>query len=740
MNKRFYKLLITVNKNMSARRRETMKEQSELISAQEKLRFLPLLLDTIDKPVIVVNMEGQVVYFNQVAMDIFGWSSKNNHLDFGKEIVEPSVMELVQKNIQALEQGQTLTGDYIVTNPKGMQYQTRIRVTLIKDRGEDIICLVCEPHDRPEFQRLKTANKILTDVDTVLGDEVNYDTMLKKLVEFVTPQLADICLIHLLQSDGSFEQMALAPIGIIKNDAIHEWLRDDLTDDDFNGLPVVLHSGVSILIPDVNPSLRAGRAGIVSYMVLPLITHKQVRGAITFISTDPSRHFNQETLDLTENLAINVSIYLEKNRLYKESQKLKEELEQRVVERTAELSEANAQLKQSEQVIQTLFRISKKLNTTLDVDLILDELALEAIKIVNGESGFAGLRTETGMQVKKFFQRGNAIPVNYTWELGEGIPGWVLKYKVPYGTSDAINDPLINRELLVNENVRSIICTPILDSIGEVIGYFDIQNKIGAEGFSINDQEMLLTLAPVASIAIQNALAYQRRLETVAELKESSKQLEELAAKLESTREEERMRIARELHDQLGQSLTAIKFDLTSLTNQISPIDENLAHKAKDIMTQLNTMIKTVRRISTELRPGMLDDLGLIASIEWQAGDFQKRTGIECHVNAPGNNLNLTHEQSLALFRIFQEALTNVVRYAGAKHVEINLTTDGDLLIFEFRDDGRGIRAEEISGGRSLGLLGMSERVKHIGGKFEISGKTDQGTTIRVTIPMMKSN
>src|SRR4030042_1253616 len=182
------------------------------------------------------------------------------------------------------------------------------------------------------------------------------------------------------------------------------------------------------------------------------------------------------------------------------------------------------------------------------------------------------------MQVKKYFYDGVAIPFEYTWALGEGIPGWVLKYKVPYGTIDASNDPLIRRDLKVNEDVRSIICTPILDSVGEVIGYFDIRNKRGAEGFTVPDQEMLLTLAPVASIAIQNAVAYQQRLENLAELKESSRQLEEFASKLEATREEERLRISRELHDQLGQSLTAMKFDLPFLARQLTKIDEDLEH------------------------------------------------------------------------------------------------------------------------------------------------------------------
>jgi signal transduction histidine kinase len=178
---------------------------------------------------------------------------------------------------------------------------------------------------------------------------------------------------------------------------------------------------------------------------------------------------------------------------------------------------------------------------------------------------------------------------------------------------------------------------------------------------------------------------------------------------------------------------------VTSLFERLKGVDDDLAHKAKDIMTQLNTMIKTVRRISTELRPGMLDDLGLVASFEWQADDFYKRTGIECKVNSPGYEINLTREQSLALYRIFQEALTNVARYAGAKHVEITMTMDADRLHFEFRDDGRGINKDEISGSQSLGLLGMRERVKHIGGTFEINGIPEHGTIIKVSIPVAQT-
>lgn len=249
-----------------------------------------------------------------------------------------------------------------------------------------------------------------------------------------------------------------------------------------------------------------------------------------------------------------------------------------------------------------------------------------------------------------------------------------------------------------------------------------------------------MALAPAASIAIQNALAYQQRLATVAELKESSKQLQALAANLELAREEERTQIARELHDQLGQALTAMKFDLAWLADRLKVKDATLAKKAKTITSQMNTMIKTVRRIATELRPGMLDDLGLAASIEWQARDFEKRTGLICKVNVSAEDLPLARTQSVALFRIFQESLTNVARHANAQHIEVELTATPEALTLQVHDDGRGIRVQEISSLHSLGLLGMQERAKRLGGTFDIRGIPGDGTILTVTIPLNQNS
>jgi len=718
-----------------------MQSEKVTLSAKEKFRLQALLPNAMEQAILAVDQTGQIVFWNRFAETLLGWTAIEVE---GRNIVEvlasPKLIESVSANLERLQDGQTWVGELPVQQRNGVIYMARVSANLIQSGRHTLISLAGFSHDGAEHQQLQEANRLLAEAGALLSDAVDYEAPLTTLAQLAVPQIADWCAVHLLKTDGSIKQVAMEPAEMLNLQAAYDWLENHLPIDESDGIPAVLRSGESKLVTDIASDQWAAAAAIKSYMIVPLITRPQTLGAVTFVAAESGRRFDRNALAVAENLASHIAIYLDKARLYHESQRLNAELEQRVSERTAELSAAVERLKQSEATIQTLFRISKELNATLDVETILDGLAQEAIRIVHGESGFAGLRTTEGMTVHKYFRQGAEMPFAHTWPSGQGIPGWVLQYKIPYGTSDAANDPVMQHDLQINTDVRSIICTPILDSVGEVLGYFDIRNKQNGEGFTISDQDMLMALAPAASIAIQNALAYQQRLATVAELKDSSKQLQALAASLELAREEERTQIARELHDQLGQALTAMKFDLAWLTERLVKKDASLAKKAKTVTNQMDMMIKSVRRIATELRPGMLDDLGLAASIEWQSRDFEKRTGIVCTVSVPPEELPPAHAQSLAIFRIFQEALTNVERHSGAQHIEVKLYASSETITLLVHDDGRGIQAQEIADLNSLGLLGMRERAKRLGGTFDVQGAPDKGTILSVSIPIQQGS
>jgi PAS domain S-box-containing protein len=231
---------------------------------------------------------------------------------------------------------------------------------------------------------------------------------------------------------------------------------------------------------------------------------------------------------------------------------------------------------------------------------------------------------------------------------------------------------------------------------------------------------------------IASDLSAVKRVER--ELRASSEQSRNLAARLLSVREEERTRIAREIHDELGQALTAVKIDLAWLAGRLPRRNASLLERIRSTLDLADSIIQSVRRISTELRPGILD-LGLAAAVEWQAQEFQDRTGIRCQLRLLAQEV-VAPNVSTALFRILQETFTNVARHAGATRAEVVLQRERDRLVLAIRDDGRGFDQADPSLSGSLGLVGMRERAAMLGGGVSISSAPGKGTSVIAWIPL----
>jgi len=217
-----------------------------------------------------------------------------------------------------------------------------------------------------------------------------------------------------------------------------------------------------------------------------------------------------------------------------------------------------------------------------------------------------------------------------------------------------------------------------------------------------------------------------------------------LAGRLQAVREEERTQIAREIHDELGGALTGLKIDFSLLTKAALKIENETVRTSllagMDSMNEsVDSTIQTVRRIAMELRPDVLDDLGLVAALEWQLKDFEKRTGTRCELFPPVEDVSLDADLSTALFRIFQEALTNVARHSGATEVRVRLRADADSSTLEVEDNGKGIKKEKTLSKESLGLLGMRERAEMFGGRITVTGTPGTGTTVTVEIPPVET-
>lgn len=242
-------------------------------------------------------------------------------------------------------------------------------------------------------------------------------------------------------------------------------------------------------------------------------------------------------------------------------------------------------------------------------------------------------------------------------------------------------------------------------------------------------------------LGVSTDITEQKMVES--QLRESYERTRELTARLEAAEESERKRIARELHDEFGQMLTGLKFDTAWLNRHLAKEKgvgslQPYLNKLKGMSTLLDQTIQSVRRIATSLRPTILDDLGLIAALEWQAQEFQGRTGVQCQVTTASDMTNTTlgAERATALFRIAQELLTNVMRHAEASSVNLDLRQKDNFVMLTIQDNGRGITEREIGHGPSLGLLGIKERLAPFGGKLQIQGESGKGTRATVFIPL----
>jgi PAS domain S-box-containing protein len=214
-------------------------------------------------------------------------------------------------------------------------------------------------------------------------------------------------------------------------------------------------------------------------------------------------------------------------------------------------------------------------------------------------------------------------------------------------------------------------------------------------------------------------------------------QLRALAERLQWVREEDRKRVARDLHDQIGQILTAIKMDMTWMTRHLPPSEGGVLARLKESIQLINDGVISVRAICSGLRPGVLDDLGLAAAIEWQASEFAARNGVRCQVSVPPVDLHLDGDRATAAFRIFQECLTNVIRHAQASSVSVSLCQEEDSILLVVEDDGIGFRESDMSNSLgSLGLLGMKERAQFCGGNVRISSSPGNGTTVTIRVPV----
>jgi len=342
--------------------------------------------------------------------------------------------------------------------------------------------------------------------------------------------------------------------------------------------------------------------------------------------------------------------------------------------------------------------------------------------------------------------------------LGKHLSSFYLPEDVAAGRPERILEEAAQRGQSQDEGWRmrkdgsrfwaSVVVTALRNAKGSLRGFAkvtrDMTERHGKDETLAKAKELLelrveqrTTVLGRVNLELRTEIAERARAEQ--QLRASLDQLRALAARLQSVREEERTSIAREIHDELGQACTAIKMDLALIRRKATRRQTRLLAKVNSATQLVDGMIVTLRRIASDLRPRTLDDLGLLAALEWQAQEFESRTGIRCRITLPKEPLELDAERSTAIFRIFQESLTNVARHAHATRVDARLERVSNDLFFEVHDNGKGFDAGDIKARNSLGLVGMQERAHLLNGELKLESVPGAGTSLALRIPLPTS-
>ena len=478
-------------------------------------------------------------------------------------------------------------------------------------------------------------------------------------------------------------------------------------------------------------ALTRRKTGHQASAYVPLMVHNKTLGGLAF-SFDNVRVFDGEDQSFLLTLAELCAQALDRARLFEAESSARRDAEA-AAERLSQLQTVTAAL-----------------NTTLTRGAVAALIVDQALPTLGAAAASLAVLSDDQAMFEMLASHGVAADRVERWYRFPADPGLPMSDAVASGRLVLLTDraSVIERYPAfrpVEGDTRAWAILPLIHA-GRALGALSLAYHQARE-FSASDEAMLMALGQQFAQALErarlfeeaqalNATLEQRVAERTAELEQSRSQLRVLNRHLDTVREEERTRLSREIHDQLGGTLTGLKMDVGYLRRHWSDPDANLTERLADLSRNLDGTVQLVREIATDLRPGLLDEFGLPAAIEWQLDDFRTRTGLAINLRSELPDFLWHRECATAIYRVFQEALTNVARHAQATRVDVDIEQQGSDIILRIADDGRGFAADELAAKRSLGVLGMRERIAAYSGELRFEPTSGGGTTVWIRVPL----
>ncbi len=671
------------------RNKERLKKKTAKLTTElkETKQLYHSLVD-LSPEAIILHDEGIITYANEATVRLFGVESNNYFI--GRhvlELVPPEYKETIQERIKKNDESFRLEPFFIKAKRNdGVEFYLESLASSVKTgKGKSVQVIIRDvtrqKNTEMELRKVNRALEAMSAINQTLIRAGNEEEFLNEACRIICETGGYIMTwIGYLQQDKEKTVKPAAWYGV--EDGYLNLVKITADDGPFSKGPVgrALKAGQTYIVHNLEKEWdnrlwieAARKRGYSSIISLPLIQDKNILGSITIYSEN-ANSFDSEETSLLERLADDIAFGI--SALRSKSQKEK----------------AEQFLRESEDRYRSLV-----------------ELSPEAIivhsegKIMYANNSSVKYLCASGRDDLIGKSMADLVPVQYK----EEIHLRVQKSK----ENHTYAEPL---EMKFNTPEGKFI---YLEAVGAPVKYLG---------------------KPAGQVIIRDITARKLYEE---ELKESREQMRSLAAHLREAREEERTRVAREIHDELGQYLTGLKMDISLLKEMIEESGEkinkpSLLEKIASASGLLDTTVRSVRKLSSDLRPAVLDNLGLCAAIEWQADEFQNRMGIRCDCYLTEEELDIPSEYMTDIFRIFQESLTNAAKHSKATRISIELRKENNYYILEIKDNGIGISEEDKTKLNTFGLLGIKERTLLFGGSAEITGIPGKGTTVSVKIPI----